>query len=165
MALELVYVRSPKAGGTSLVQALKGHYDGAMAADYEHSPASDWSHDPPRPADGVRAVFGHFHAERYAACPSAFRFTLLREPAGNLISIFYFWRIYPPSGYPVHERFLREQPSILEFAAYPEMRWLVSRLYFGRVDLARLFVGFFDVERISQGFHNVSESGWTANFT
>ena len=47
---------------------------------------------------------------------SAFRFTFLREPVDNLISIYYFWLTYPFDGYPAHRRFLDERPTIFEFA-------------------------------------------------
>ena len=145
MALELIYVHFPKAAGTSLAHALRIHYGDALVADFGHLPPSDWSRDPPDLADGVRAVHGHFHADRYAAYAGAFRFTFLREPVDNLISIFYFWRTFPPSGYPAHERFLSEQPTIFEFAEYPEIQRLASVCYFGGVDLDRLdFVGFFE---------------------
>jgi hypothetical protein len=113
--------------------------------DYGHLPPLDWSHEPPCLATGTRAVCGHFHADRYAAHHDAFRFTFLREPVDNLISIFHFWRTFPPSGYPAHERFLSEQPTIFEFAEYPELQRLSSSCYFGGVDMTRFdFIGFFE---------------------
>ena len=145
MSLELIYVHFPKAAGTALVQSLRSHYGESALPDYSHSPPDSWSHDPPAPGPEVRAVFGHFHANRYAAYSEAFRFTILREPVDNLISIYYFWRNYPPSTYPAHERFLAEKPTILEFAEYPELRRLASSGYFGGVDIGDLdFVGFFE---------------------
>jgi hypothetical protein len=144
MSLELVYVHFPKAAGTSIVHGLRSHYGEALLADYTHPPPDDWSSDAAYLPDGVRAVCGHFHANRYANWPAA-RITFLREPVDNLISIYYFWRTFPPSGYAAHERFLAEQPSIFEFAKYPEMRTLASELYFGGVDLADFdFVGFYE---------------------
>jgi hypothetical protein len=90
-------------------------------------------------------VCGHFHGDRFAAHQNAFRFTFLREPVDNLISIFYFWRTFPPSGYPAHERFLAEHPSIFEFAQYPEMRLLASVGYFSGIGIGELdFVGFYE---------------------
>ena len=146
MALELVYIHFPKAAGTALVQSLRNHYgDGAMMPDYSHPPPESWVDDPPVVGPGIRAVFGHFHADRYSAYPSAFRFTFLREPVDNLISIYFFWRTYPPSGYPAHERFLAEKPTIMDFAEYPEVRYLASSCYFSGFDMDRLdFVGFFE---------------------
>ena len=145
MSLELVYIHFPKAAGTSLINDLRSHYGDALLADYTHLPPLDWSHDPAYVPDGVRAVCGHFHADRYVSYGSRLRFTFLREPVDNLISIYYFWRTFPPSGFPAHERFLRDQPSIFEFATYPEMRLLASDAYFGGVDLTSLdFVGFYE---------------------
>lgn len=145
MSLEVVYIHFPKAAGTSLVHSLRSHYGESLLADYTHLPPDDWSHDPPHVSGGVRAVCGHFHAHRYAMHRQAFRFTFLREPVDNLISIFYFWRTYPPIGYAAHERFLSEKPTIFEFATYPEIQRLASECYFGGVDMASLdFVGFFE---------------------
>jgi hypothetical protein len=161
MSLEIVYVHFPKAAGTSLVHSLRSHYGESLVADNTHLPPYDWSHDPAHVAGGVRAVFGHFHADRYAMYREAFRFTFLREPVDNLISIFYFWRTFPPSGYAAHERFLSEKPTIFAFATYPEIQRLASQCYFGGVDMDGLdFVGFFehrtgDMLRLSTrlGFH------------
>ena len=154
MALELIYLHFPKAAGTALVQSLRNHYgDAAMMPDYSHAPPGSWLDDPPVVRPAVRAVFGHFHAERYNAYPSAFRFTFVREPVDNLISIYFFWRTYPPSGYAAHERFLAEKPTILEFAEYPEMRYLASSCYFGGFDMERFdFIGFYErrVEDLSK---------------
>lgn len=149
MALELVYIHFPKAAGTSLIQSIRDHYgDDSAMGDYSHPPPASWAHDPPDLSTQVRAVFGHFHADRYATFTDAFRFTFLREPVDNLISIYYFWRGYPASGYAAHERFLSEKPTIQEFAEYPELRTLASSSYFGGVDLAQLdFVGFYERRR------------------
>jgi hypothetical protein len=145
MALEAVYVHFPKAAGTSLVQALKEHYGDESMADYSHPPVPGRDGHLPVLAPNTRAVYGHFHADRYSAYRSAFRFTFLREPVDNLISIFYFWRTFPPSNYPPHQRFLSEEPTIFEFAEYPEIRRLASSCYFGGVDISKLdFVGFFE---------------------
>jgi hypothetical protein len=153
--LELVYVHFPKAAGTSLIHGLRSHYGDALLADYTHLPPLDWSHDPAFVPDGIRAVCGHFHADRYVKYGHSFRFTFLREPVDNLISIYYFWRNFPSVGYPAHDRFLADNPSIVEFARYPEMRRLACEAYFGGVDLSTLdFIGFFerradDIARLS----------------
>lgn len=145
MGPELIFVHFPKAGGTSLVRGLSSHYGDALILDYEHLPPLDWSGDPPRLSDRVRAVCGHFHGNRYQAYTQAFRFTFLREPVANLISIFYFWLDYPRHGFPAHDRFLAERPTIFEFAEYAEMKRLSSVAYFGGVDLDQFeFVGFYE---------------------
>jgi len=156
MALEAVYIHFPKAAGTSLAHALRQHYGCECVADYSDPPLPDRFGSPPVLDPKTRAVYGHFHADRYLAHVPAFRFTFLREPVDNLISIFYFWRTFPPSDYPPHQRFLAEQPTIFEFADYPEIRKLASSSYFGGVDIRHLdFVGFFerrteDLRRLSR---------------
>ena len=155
MSLELVYIHFPKAAGTSLIRDLRAHYGDTLLADYTHLPPLNWSHDPAYVPDGVRAVCGHFHADRYVGHGCPLRFTFLREPVDNLISIYYFWRNFPPSGYPAHERFLRDNPTIFEFATYPELRYLASDAYFGGVDLTAVdFVGFY--EQRSTGMQQLS---------
>lgn len=153
--LDLVYVHFPKAAGTSLIHELRAHYGDALLADYTHIPPDDWSHDPAYAPEGIRAVCGHFHADRYAAYRPRFRFTFLREPIDNLVSIYFFWRRFPSTGYAAHDRFLAEKPSFVEFADYYELRYLASRHYFGGVNLERLdFVGFF--ERRREGLASLS---------
>lgn len=155
MSLELIYVHFPKAAGTSLINALRSHYGDALLADYTHLPPGDYSHEPAYLPEGTRAVCGHFHADRYAEHRTATRFTFLREPVDNLISIYYFWKKFPSIGYPAHDRFLAENPTVFELAEYPELRTLASRAYFGGVDLGDLdFVGFF--ERRAEGLASVS---------
>jgi sulfotransferase famil protein len=155
MSLELVYVHFPKAAGTSLIQALRSHYGDALFADYMHHPPGDFSHDPGVVPEGVRAVCGHFHADRYAAYRSALRFTFLREPVDNLISIYYFWQKFPSIGYEAHDRFLAERPTIFALAEYPELRTLASQAYFGGVDLGTFdLVGFY--ERRAEGMAKLS---------
>lgn len=156
MSLELVYVHFPKAAGTSLIRALDSHYGDALLKDYTHSPTDDWTDDPAYVPEGTRAVCGHFHANRYSAYHSgALRFTFLREPVDNLVSIYYFWQRFPSTGDATHDRFLTERPTIFDFAAYPELQQLASRGYFGGVDLGELdFVGFF--ERRGEGLAKLS---------
>ena len=156
MSLELIYVHFPKAAGSSLIHALRSHYGDALLADYAHHPPGDYSQHPAYVPEGVRAVCGHFHADRYAGHRSAKRFTFLREPVDNLISIYYFWLTFPSIGYAAHDRFLAERPTIFEMAEYPELRHLASRAYFGGVDLGTLdFVGFFD--RRTEGLAKLSD--------
>src|SRR5208283_868782 len=62
----------------------------------------------------------------------------------NLISIFFFWRLYPPF-IPLHARFLEERPSIVDFARYPAFRTLMSEGYFGGFDMRCFdFIGFYE---------------------
>lgn len=145
MALELVYVHFPKASGTSIVESLALHYRRALAIDNTCMPPYDRQRPSPAVPPGIRAIHGHFHASRYAEHPGAFRFTFLREPVDNLLSIYYYWKNCERHGYPPHERFLRESPSVFEFAQWPVMKGWASRWYFGGVDMERFnFVGFYE---------------------
>ena len=72
------------------------------------------------------------------------------------MSIYFFWRSFPAHGNATHDRFLAEQPSIIDFARnYSPIRRLMSMSYFGEVDMGRFdFVGFYatwerDVARLS----------------
>jgi hypothetical protein len=43
--------------------------------------------------------------------------TFLRYP-DNLISIYFLWKALPEPAHELHEQFLRERPSVLQFAKY-----------------------------------------------
>ena len=73
------------------------------------------------------------------------RHLFLREPVDNLISIYYFWLVFPSIGNATHDRFLSERPTIFDFAKYPRLSHLLSETYFGNVDLRKFdFVGFYE---------------------
>lgn len=156
--LEVVSVHFPKAAGTSLAKDLRAHFGEALALDYDHDPVNPdhrLSDAPMLPA-GTRAVHGHFRGDRYRDCRPAFRLTFLREPVSNLVSIYYFWRSFPVHGNPTHDRFVAEQPSIIDFARYCwPIRRLMSMSYFGGIDMVCFdFIGFYetrerDVARLS----------------
>ena len=145
MALEIISVHFPKAGGTSLAGSLRVHFGEDLALDYDHDPvhANYPLNEPPHLAPNIRVVQGHIRGDRYAG--PAFRMTFLREPVSNLISIYFFWRAYPESAGQLHRRFLAERPAILAFAQYPAIQTLMSETYFGNVDLDRFdFIGFHE---------------------
>lgn len=144
--LRYVSIHFPKSAGTSLRVQLSERFGRRTLLDYAHDPLATGS--AARAADlprGVRCVHGHFSAWRYDAVPDAFRMTFLREPVDNLIATYLFWRNYPEHGNPVHTRFLRERPSVDDFARYEPIRYLMSETYFGGYDMRRLdFVGFHE---------------------
>jgi hypothetical protein len=147
VSLEVVSIHFPKAGGSSTAEALRRHFGESLALDYHHDPVNP-DHLLSAPAvvrDGIRAVHGHFRADRYIAHRTAFRFTFLREPVSNLISIYYYWRVFA-SDSATHNRFLAEQPSIIEFARHCwPIRRLMSVSYFGGTEPRSLdFVGFHE---------------------
>lgn len=148
MPLSLISVHVPKAGGTSLAASLRAHFGDDLALDYDHDPVHPnyVPHAPPNPAPNIRAVHGHFRGDRYTG--PAFRLTFVREPVANLISIYVFWRHYPPRPGVLHRRFLAERPGLLTFAQYPAIQTLLSETYFGGVDLERFdFIGVYERRR------------------
>jgi hypothetical protein len=141
----VVSVHFPKAAGTSLRTQLARLLGDRMVLDYAQDPVgADRIESAPFPP-GALLVHGHFNARRYADV-TARRVTFLRHPVDNLISIYVFWLAAPATDHGVHARFLRERPSILEFAAhYTPLARLMSETYFGGVDMARFeFVGFHE---------------------
>lgn len=144
----ILSVHFPKAAGSSLhVQFVKLLGD-RLALDYMH----DYTHDPLTSAgretaefpNGKRIVHGQFRAQRYASA-NAYWMTFLRHPVDNLISIYFYWKALPEAGHALHARFLRERPSILEFATYPGITCLMSETYFGNFDMSRFdFIGFHE---------------------
>ena len=88
---------------------------------------------------------GHFRGDAYTGAP---RVTFLREPIANLLSIYFFWRNYPPSDSPIHQKFQAEKPDILNFAMYPGVSNLMSDGYFGGIDMSAFdFIGFNETRR------------------
>lgn len=161
---KIVSLHFPKAAGTSLRAQFA-----ALVGDRAHM---DYSHDPLTPSgagvsefpQGKRLVHGHFHARRYAST-DAYLFTFLREPVDNLISTYFYWRAFRRPGHELHARFLRDRPSLAEFATYPGIQRLMSETYFGDFDMARFdFIGFHetrdcDIQSLASALHlNLSAS-------
>ncbi len=146
----IISLHVPKAAGTSLLTLLRRKFgeEGVLQdyADDPANPASGYFLDPQswleqRPTSlpaGCRAVHGHFHASKYDRLAGAFRFTFLRHPVENMLSIFSYWRRIPPQPSPLHQYFLREDLDILGLARLPLLRYLYTRTYFGGWDMGRM---------------------------
>jgi hypothetical protein len=165
----IVYVHFPKAGGSSLqVQFMKFLGD-KVVLDYDHHPHDPAGMETADFPDGKTLVMGHFRAQRYASA-NAFWMTFLRHPVDNLISIYFFWKVLPETP-GLHARFLREQPSILEFAMYPGFKALMSETYFGGFDMNRFdFIGFYenrdsDIPRLAKALNLPLEAAVHENRT
>jgi glycosyltransferase involved in cell wall biosynthesis/SAM-dependent methyltransferase len=140
----VISVHFPKAGGSSLHTQFAALIGDGLLLDYDHDPLTACGSDRARFPDGKRIVHGHFRADCYAGSP-AYLMTFLREPVDNLISFYFYWLAEKTATHDVHARFLREQPSILEFANYPQIRRLMSETYFGDFDMERFdFIGFHE---------------------
>jgi hypothetical protein len=123
----------------------------AVLMDYKDNPAdpcSRFSLDPEAVigsvADlgGFEAVHGHFHLSKYDRLRDAFRVTFLRDPIENLFSIYFYWKGLERQGYCTHDYFLDQRLGILEMARMTVNRWLMTRTFFGGVDMDRFdYVG------------------------
>jgi SAM-dependent methyltransferase len=151
----IVSVHFPKAAGSSLHIQLVKLLGEKVSLDYTHDPLTSAGFETAGFPIGKTIVHGHFRAQRYAS-EKAYWMTFLRHPVDNLISIYFYWKTLPEPGHALHGRFLREQPSILEFAMYPGITRLMSETYFGDFDMSRFnFVGFYenrdtDVPRLAE---------------
>lgn len=140
----VVSVHFPKTAGTSLRIQFVKLWGEKVTFDYAHDPLTPAGSEPAEFPTGKRLVHGHFRPQRYASV-DAYWMTFLRHPVDNLISIYFFWKALREPGHAVHARFLREQPSILEFAMYPGITRLMSETYFGKFEMSRFdFIGFYE---------------------
>ncbi len=147
----LIGVHCPKAGGNSVISALQIAYQGRIQLEYDESPSaveSPVTFDPVGyfnrrsiiPA-GVECIYGHLHINKYRHVANAKRFTILREPIANMISIYWFYRSLPANVGGLVLRYCKENDlSVLDMARIPRYRCLMSETYFGGVDM-----GCFDL--------------------
>jgi|CXWL01.1.fsa_nt_gi hypothetical protein len=144
--LEVVSAHIPKTGGTSFYLALAAHYGDDIIFDHDHIPGHP-RHDlsePPCLPDHVRAVHGHFCADRYADYRNAFLVTFLRDPVERFLSGYFYWITFPSHESPVPDEFRSDPPPLLEFAAH-YAAGMHYEAYMGKMDLSRFdFVGFHD---------------------
>ncbi|GJD96638.1 sulfotransferase family protein [Methylobacterium iners] len=141
----VVSLHFPKAGGSSLKIQLQEALGEQMVLDWGANPFSEYVEPTAVFPAGKRLVHGHFTAQRYSAT-DAFKFTFLRHPIDNLISIYFFWKNWPNfENVSVLHRFQRERPKLREFAQYDEMKNLMTKVFFNNYDMERFdFVGFHE---------------------
>lgn len=147
MPIKVISVHFPKSGGVSLLQSFRSAYG-------EHAVLNDDTDDPADPCgwfsmdpegcisatrerafpEHVEVIHGHFHIAKYMHISGAARITFLRHPVDNLISIHYFWKTLPDSHCLF--RYARDNHlDVLGIARLPALRYLLSRTYFGGVDM------------------------------
>lgn len=155
--MEFVSVHFPKAGGSSLQQSLITAFGfGTVLLDYADDPAhpcSRYSLDPEGCLRRTRetelppylkAAHGHFHPSKYMHLKGVKWITFLRHPVDNLISIYYFWKTQT-EGHALWSYFRDENLGLFETARLPSLRYLMSRTYFGGVDMAIFdFIGLHE---------------------
>ena len=149
--LALISVHFPKAGGAALRRVFtEAIGESRLLADYGDDPADpasprwihpDWymAHRPTSITPFV-AVHGHFPIVKYDLIGDGLRVVLLREPVENVISIYYFWKhlaAQPFEAHGVFSFFKTQGLTLLETAAIPALRRLMSQTYFGDYDMSR----------------------------
>ena len=85
--------------------------------------------------DRIRVIHGHLPVAKYAHLARARRITFLRHPVSNLISIYHFWKQIITDSHCLFNYFRANNLGVLELARLPHLRYLLSRTYFGDVDV------------------------------
>jgi hypothetical protein len=158
--LELISVHVPKCAGTSFQQALDRAYTPeAIFYDYTDrpgDPASPMHLDPegflrrqrdevPKVIAGKKVAHGHLYIRKYDGIKAAHRITFLRHPVDRAISQYFYWLKLARHGHKLHDYFLDNQLSLLEFARLPLVRYLYTRAYFREVDMGIFdFIGSYE---------------------
>jgi hypothetical protein len=152
--LTLISVHFPKAGGSALRHVFADAIGASrLLNDYHDDPADPatprWIHPHwymahrPTSIAPFGGVHGHFPIVKYDLIADALRVVMLREPVENVISIYYYWKHLaeqPYEGHGVFKFFKTTGLTLLETAAIPALRRLMSQTYFGDYDM-----GQFDV--------------------
>lgn len=152
----ILSVHLPRTAGTTLLQILRRALGEKMVvADYADDPCDP---DSPRNLDpdgyfsrpslppiGCRAVHGHFHINKYATTPNAFRIAFLRNPVDTILSIHAYWQTLGPGRHRLHDYFLNNRLDVFDTARLPLLRHLLTRSYFQGVDMGSFdFIGRFE---------------------
>jgi len=162
--LKLIFVHTPKSGGTSIRAAVREFFSADLVVedygDRPNDPASPMNIDPCGFLDRCRrnhalalpnkaAVIGHFWISKYEGVAAEIRATILREPIARAISQFFFWPATRNANNALHQYVLANRLSFAEFARIPRINALYTSVYFRDVDMAQFdFVGTY--ERLSQ---------------
>lgn len=151
---KIISIHVPKAAGTSSLELWKKSCgEDHVLMDYDEMPGDPmanfiidpvgWARNRPTALpNGIKVVHGHFRPHKYDLLKNVFRFTMLRYPIDNLISIYCYWRKIPPQPNAIHQYFLSNELDILGLARLPMIQNLYNDTYFGGWDMGRLdFVG------------------------
>jgi hypothetical protein len=141
--LELLSIHVPKTAGSSFRRILERvyHEEGELLSLYDTEVVAAIGEDRlPLIDAGVRAIHGHFPATRALrdAYPRARIVAWVREPVERAISYFHYWKRLPRHGNPLHDFFLDQDLSLVEFASHPAMVNEYS-YYLGRIPLEDFF--------------------------
>lgn len=143
----LIGVHYPKAGGSSVGMALTETYGARLLRDYDEAPprvdlpmAFDpigyFARDFAIPA-GIECVYGHLHINKYRRIPDARRFVMLRHPVDALMSTYFYFQSVPDNVGSILLQYIKKNKlTVLEMARIPTYTHLMSRTYFGGVDMS-----------------------------
>jgi len=161
--LKLIFVHTPKSGGTSIRAAVTEFFSRDLVlddyGDRPNDPVSPMNIDPYGFLDRCRqqnaltlankaAVIGHFWIAKYEEVAADIRATILRDPITRAISQFFFWPAQNADN-ALHQYVISNRLSFIEFARIPRVNSLYTSIYFRNVDMAQFdFIGTYD--RLSQ---------------
>lgn len=138
--VEIISVHMPKTAGTAFRHVLVDVY-GSQGVLGDYPP--DNSYNPNEPiSDKVKAIHGHFSLNKYEGYfNSAKRIVWLRHPIFRIISEYFFAKTVKNGHNSIHDRIIKGQLGILEFAETKAMQNLQSRMIQGTKLKDFAFVG------------------------
>lgn len=144
--MKALNVHIPRTAGTSLWANLCTAFQGRYLSDYDHDPLGGTYLPRPYPK-GVELVLGHMRPDLYTGAD--FISTFLRDPVDIVIGLHAAYTSGLDSGlwsfHMLRSRFQEFRPPLIDFANWPEIRYLLSRTFFGGFDMNRFdFIGLFD---------------------
>src|SRR5215467_1464080 len=161
--LKLIFVHTPKSGGTSIRAAVTEFFSHDLVlddyGDRPNDPISPMNIDPYGFLERCRqqnaailankaAVVGHFWIAKYEGVAADVRATILRDPITRAISQFFFWPAQN-SNNTLHQYVISNRLTFIEFARIPRVNSLYTSIYFRDVDMAQFdYIGTYD--RLSQ---------------
>lgn len=133
---KIISCHIPKTAGTSFLQSLELEY-GRVAYYY------DWGNIPLKSLISP-VIHGHFNPKSlFYTFPNSFKIIWFREPVERIISYYFFWKFANlNTNDKTYIRFKYENPTLLEFAKWPEIKFELSKKYLKGIDLNEFdFIG------------------------
>jgi hypothetical protein len=158
----LIFVHTPKCGGTTIQWALKRTYGNSILddCDFPGDPNAKMFTNPElvlrnaklTDLSSTSVIMGHLWAKKWSWVEGARFFTLLRHPIGRILSHYYYWWNKPFEkkhlNHSIRRVFIEEKPTLLEFAQYDPVKYFYTKGIFHDVDM-RMFEFICDSKDIS----------------
>ena len=154
--LDFIFVHVPKAGGASIVDAIKKKYGADLLLDYKDKivdPNALYNADFKAFLDldhtqklrGKRAVAGHFSVLKYGQVQAANCACILRDPLERMMSNYFYWKGTKPNpANRFNAQFHIEKPTIEEFAHFDLIQNFYTNCIFRSVDMGQFdYIGDF----------------------